>query len=258
MTGKRGLIMGVANERSLAWGIAQQLHKAGAELGFTYPNDTMEKRVRPLAESLNATLIAPCDVTDDESLINCFQQVKQDWGRLDFVVHAIAYADKETLKNPFTQTTRGQFTQALDVSAYSFLAVAKEAAPLMAEGGSLLTLTYLGAQQVIPNYNLMGVAKAALEATTRYLADDLGQSGLRVNAISAGPVKTLAASAIGDFKKMLAHDAATAPLRRNIDQDDVGKAALYLLSDLASGVTGEIHYVDGGANISGAFNTDEA
>lgn len=257
LAGKKGLIMGVANDRSIAWGIAQQLHQAGAELGFTYFNDMLEKRVRPLAESVGATFIEACDVSEDDSIKTCFEKVKEQWGEIDFIVHAIAFADKECLRNDFVHTTREQFSLAMDASAYSLLAVTKEATPLMKEGSNILTLTYLGSQRIIPNYNVMGVAKAALEATTRYLAGDLGQQGIRVNAISAGPMKTLAASAIGDFKKMLNHDAEISPLRRNVTQEDVGKSALYLLSDLSSGVTGEILYVDCGASLAGGISVDE-
>lgn len=253
LAGKKGLIMGVANERSIAWGIAQQLNDAGAELGFTYFNEMLEKRVRPLAESLNATFIEECDVSKDSSIEACFNAVKSQWGEIDFIVHAIAFADKECLRDNFINTTREQFSLALDASAFSLVAVSKAAEPLMSEGGSILTLTYLGSQRIIPNYNVMGVAKAALEASTRYLAGDLGPKGIRVNAISAGPIKTLAAAAIGDFKKMLKHDAEISPLRRNVTQEDVGKSALYLLSDLSSGVTGEIIYVDSGASVAGGL-----
>lgn len=253
MQGKRGLIMGVANQRSIALGIAKACHDAGAELAFSVLNDRFVEKVKPLAAECGSDFLVECDVSTDASIEACFADIAKKWGKLDFIVHAIAYSDKECLRNPFVQTTREQFLQAMDISAYSLVAVTKAAQSILSDDASIVTLSYLGSQVIIPNYNVMGVAKAALEASVRYLAEDLGSKGVRVNAISAGPIKTLAASAIGDFNSMLKHDAATAPLRRNVTQEDVGKAGLYLLSDLASGVTGEIHYVDGGANVSGGF-----
>jgi len=252
MEGKRGLIFGVANDKSIAWGIAQQLKEQGAVLGFTYLNESLEKRVRPLAESVDAELILPCDVTNDEEIAAVFEAAGKAWGEVDFVVHAVAYANREDLKNPFSQTSRDGFMLAMDISAYSLVAMTRYAAPLMANGGSILAMSYLGAVRTIPNYNVMGVAKAALEASIRYLAAELGEKGVRVNGISAGPIKTLAASGIANFKEKLKLMDERAPLRRCVDQDEVGKSSLYLLSDLASGVTGEIHYVDGGYNIQGA------
>jgi enoyl-[acyl-carrier protein] reductase I len=248
MTGKRGIIFGVANNLSIAWGIAQQLSAAGATLGFTYLNESLEKRVRPLAESLDADLILPCDLSKDEDIEAVFREVEKTWGSLDFVVHAVAFANRDDLKNPFSQTSREGFLLAMDISAYTMVAVSRGAAPLMKNGGSIVTMTYLGAQRAVPNYNVMGVAKAALEASTRYLAAELGEKGIRVNAISAGPIKTLAASAVGQFKEKLKVMDERAPLRRTVTQDEVGKSALYLLSDMASGVTGETHFVDAGFN----------
>ena len=248
MTGKRGIIFGVANNLSIAWGIAQQLSAAGATLGFTYLNESLEKRVRPLAESLDADLILPCDLSKDEDIEAVFREVEKAWGSLDFVVHAVAFANRDDLKNPFSQTSREGFLLAMDISAYTMVAVSRGAAPLMKNGGSIVTMTYLGAQRAVPNYNVMGVAKAALEASTRYLAAELGEKGIRVNAISAGPIKTLAASAVGQFKEKLKVMDERAPLRRTVTQDEVGKSALYLLSDMASGVTGETHFVDAGFN----------
>ena len=248
MTGKRGIIFGVANNLSIAWGIAQQLSAAGATLGFTYLNESLEKRVRPLAESLDAELILPCDLSKDEDIEAVFREVEKTWGSLDFVVHAVAFANRDDLKNPFSQTSREGFLLALDISAYTLVAVSRGAAPLMKNGGAIVTMTYLGAQRAVTNYNVMGVAKAALEASTRYLAAELGEKGIRVNAISAGPIKTLAASAVGQFKEKLKVMDERAPLRRTVTQDEVGKSALYLLSDMASGVTGETHFVDAGFN----------
>ncbi len=252
MTGKRGIIFGVANDLSIAWGIAQRLHAEGASLAFTYLNESLEKRVRPLAESLQADLILPCDVASDAEIEAVFKAAGERWGGVDFVVHSVAFANREDLKHPFSQTSRDGFKLAMDISAYSLVAMARYAAPLMKEGGSIVTLTYLGAQRVIPNYNVMGVAKAALEASVRYLAADLGEKGIRVNAISAGPIKTLAASGIANFREKLKLMDERAPLKRCVTQDEVGGSALYLLSDLASGVTGEVHYVDAGYNIQGA------
>ena len=249
MAGKRGIIFGVANEMSIAWGIAQQLHAAGATLGFTYLNGSLEKRVRPLAESLGSTLILPCDVASDEQIEQTFVAVQQEWGKLDFMVHSLAFANREDLKQPFTQTSRQGFQLALDISAYSLVAMTRCAAPLMTDGGSIITMSYLGAERAVPGYNVMGVAKAALEAAVRYLAAELGEQRIRVNAISAGPIRTLAASAVGDFKSKIKLMDDFAPLRRTVSQEEVGKSALYFLSDLSTGVTGEVHYVDGGFNI---------
>ncbi|MFN3233111.1 MAG: enoyl-ACP reductase FabI [Alphaproteobacteria bacterium] len=248
MAGKRGLIMGVANNRSIAWGIAQQLRNHGAELAFTYQGEALEKRVRPLAASLDSDFLLECDVTDDAMLDATFDALKDKWGTIDFVVHAIAYSDKDQLKGRYIDTTAENFAMSLNISCYSFTAVCQRAEKLMPNGGSLLTLTYLGAERVMPHYNVMGVAKAALEASVRYLAKDLGKDAIRVNAISAGPIKTLAASGIGDFRYILKWNEYNAPLRRNITIDEVGGAGVYLLSDLSTGVTGEIHYVDGGYN----------
>ena len=249
MAGKRGIIFGVANEMSIAWGIAQQLHAAGATLGFTYLNGSLEKRVRPLAESLGSTLILPCDVASDEQIEQTFAAVQKAWGKLDFMVHSLAFANREDLKQPFTQTSRQGFQLALDISAYSLVAMTRCAAPLMTDGGSIITMSYLGAERAVPGYNVMGVAKAALEAAVRYLAAELGEQRIRVNAISAGPIRTLAASAGGDFKSKIKLMDDFAPLRRTVSQEEVGKSALYFLSDLSTGVTGEVHYVDGGFNI---------
>ncbi len=249
MTGKRGVIFGVANDMSIAWGIAQQLHEHGATLAFTYLNDALEKRVRPLAESLGAELILPCDVADDSEIEAVFQQLEQQWGELDFVVHAVAFADREDLKKPFSQTSRSGFSLAVDISAYSLVAMTRCAVPLMKEGGSIVTLTYLGATRAVPNYNVMGVAKAALESSVRYLAAELGEKGIRVNAISAGPIRTLAASGIANFRAKIKLMDDYAPLRRTVTTNEVGNSAVYLLSDLGSGVTGEVHLVDAGFNV---------
>jgi len=248
MAGKRGVIFGLANDKSIAWGIAQQLHAAGAELAFTYLNEALEKRVRPLAESLDANIILPCDVQNEEEMVTVFAELERQWGKIDFVVHAVAFANREDLKNPFSQTSREGFSLALDVSAYSLVSMTRCALPVMKEGGGIVTMTYLGSVRSVPQYNVMGVAKAALEASVRYLAAELGEKGIRVNAVSAGPIKTLAASGIANFKEKLRVAEERSPLKRLVTQDDVGKATLYLLSDLASGVTGEIHYVDGGFN----------
>ncbi len=248
MTGKRGVIFGVANDMSIAWGIAQMLKEDGAELAFTYLNEALEKRVRPLAESLGSTLVLPCDVASDAEIEAVFATLQQEWGTIDFVVHAVAFANREDLKKPFSQTSREGFKLAMDISAYSLVAVTRYAAPLMSNGGSIITLTYLGATRAVPNYNVMGVAKAALESAMRYLAAELGEKGIRVNAISAGPIRTLAASGIANFKAKIGLMDDYAPLRRTVTQEEVGKSALYLLSDLSSGVTGEVHFVDAGFN----------
>lgn len=250
MTGKRGVVFGVANDKSIAWGVAQQLHEAGAELAFTYLNDALEKRVRPLAESVGASIILPCDVGSDEQIAAVFTELGKAWGSIDFVVHAVAFANREDLKNPFSQTAREGFALAMDISAYSLVAVTREAIPLMQQGGSIVTMTYLGAMLAVPGYNVMGVAKAALESSVRYLAAELGRQNIRVNAVSAGPIKTLAASGVGNFKEKLHMMEERSPMRRTVTQEEVGKASLYLLSDLSSGVSGEIHYVDCGFNIS--------
>ena len=256
MAGKRGLIMGVANDRSIAWGIASRLADNGAALAFTFQGEALEKRVRPLALGVGSDLVFECDVTNEASLDATFAAVAEAWGRLDFVVHAIAYSDKEELKGKYIDTTQANFARTLEISCYSFTAVCRRAVALMDAGGSLLTLSYHGAERVMPHYNVMGVAKAALEASVRYLAADLGGRAIRVNAISAGPIKTLAASGIGDFRYILKWNQYNSPLRRNVTIEEVGGAAVYLLSDLATAVTGEIHYVDCGYNIVGMKNPD--
>jgi enoyl-[acyl-carrier protein] reductase I len=254
LAGRRGLVMGVANERSLAWGIASACAAQGADLAFTYQGEALEKRVRPLAASVGSDLLAPCNVTDEPSIDTAFATVAARWGALDFLVHAISFADKSYLRGRYLDTPRAAFLQALDISCYSFTAVCQRAVPLMRPGGALLTLTYLGAERVMPHYNVMGVAKAALEASVKYLAADLGGDGIRVNAISAGPIRTLAASGIGDFRYILKWNQYNSPLQRNVTIDDVGGAALYLLSDLAAGVTGEVHHVDCGYHLVGMKN----
>lgn len=258
MQGKRGLIMGVANDRSIAWGIAKAVAAQGAELAFTYQGEALERRVRPLATSIGSDLLLPCDVTDAASIDATFAVLKDRWGSLDFVVHAIAFSDKEELKGQYLNTTRENFLRTMDISCYSLTSVLQRAAPLMQNGGSVVTLTYYGAERVMPHYNVMGVAKAALEASVRYLAVDLGQYGIRVNAISAGPIKTLAASGIGDFRYILRWNELNSPLRRNVTIDEVGGAGLYLLSDLGSGVTGEVHHVDAGYHTVGMVAIDAA
>jgi enoyl-[acyl-carrier protein] reductase I len=256
MAGKKGLIMGIANERSLAWGIAKAVAAHGAKLAVTYQGEVMEKRVRPLAEQLRAALIMPADVTDPASLDALFATMAEDWRRLDFLVHAIAYADKEELKGKYLDTSPGNFQRSLMISCYSFTDLCRRAAPLMTAGGSLLTLTYVGAERVTPHYNVMGVAKAALEASVKYLAVDLGGDGVRVNAISAGPIRTLAASGIGDFRYILKWNEYNSPLKRNTTIEDVGGAALYLLSHLGAGTTGEILHVDSGYHVVGMKAVD--
>jgi enoyl-[acyl-carrier protein] reductase I len=256
MAGKRGLIMGIANERSLAWGIAKAVAAHGAELAVTYQGEVMEKRVRPLAEELRAGLIMSADVTDPATLDALFATIAEQWRRLDFVVHAIAYADREELKGKYLDTSPGNFQKSMMVSCYSFTDLCRRAAPLMTPGGSLLTLTYLGAERVTPHYNVMGVAKAALEASVRYLAVDLGGAGVRVNAISAGPIKTLAAAGIGDFRYILKCNEYNSPLKRNTTIEDVGGAALYLLSELGAGTTGEVLHVDSGYHVVGMKAVD--
>ena len=258
MAGKRGLVMGVANDRSIAWGIAKACAAQGAELAFTFQGEALEKRVRPLAAELGVKHVLAADVTDPASLDAVFATLQQDWGGLDFVVHAIAYSDKEELKGLYVDTTRANFLRTLDISCFSFTDLCRRAAPLMNAGGSLLTLSYYGAERVMPHYNVMGVAKAALEASVRYLAADLGPRGIRVNAISAGPIKTLAASGIGDFRYILTWNELNAPLRRNVTTEEVGNAGLYLLSDLGRGVTGETHHVDCGYHVVGMMAVDAA
>ncbi len=251
MTGKRGLIMGVANERSLAWGIAQKLSEQGAELAFSYQGDALEKRVRPLAEQLGAAHLFDCDVASDESIDKLFADLAALWPTIDFVVHAIGFSDKNELRGRYADTSRANFSMSMDISVYSFTAVCQRAGAMMPNGGSLLTLSYYGAEKVIPHYNVMGVAKAALEASVRYLAVDFGRDNIRVNAISAGPVKTLAASGIGDFRYILKWNELNSPLKRNTTLEDVGGAGVFLLSDLASGTTGEVLYVDSGYHVVG-------
>lgn len=258
MAGKKGLIMGVANDRSIAWGIAKACADHGAELAFTYQGEALERRVRPLADTVSAPIVAECDVTSPESMDALFQTISDTWGELDFVVHAIAYSDKEELKGKYVNTSRENFLNSMDISVFSFTDVARRSAPLMKEGGSLLTLSYYGAEQVMPHYNVMGVAKAALEASVRYMAADLGPDGIRVNAISAGPIKTLAASGIGDFRVILKWNELNSPLHRNVTIEDVGNSGLYLLSDLSRGVTGEVHHVDSGYHVVGMLATDNA
>ena len=251
MAGKRGLIMGLANDKSLAWGIAKQLSEQGAELAFSYQGEALAKRVRPLAESLGSDFLIDCDVSDMAALDVAFDILAQRWPTIDFVVHAIGFSDKNELRGKYVDTSLDNFLMTMNISAYSFVAVAKRAVATMPEGGSLLTLSYYGAEKVIPHYNVMGVAKAALETSVKYLAMDLGPDNIRVNAISAGPIKTLAASGIGDFRYILKWNQFNSPLRRNVTAEDVGGAGLYLLSDLSSGVTGETHHVDCGYNIVG-------
>ncbi len=258
MAGKRGLIMGVANDRSIAWGIASALAANGAELAFTFQGEALEKRVRPLAESVGSEILLPCDVTDEGSVDAVFKVIEEKWGSLDFVVHAIAFSDKGELDGLYLNTSRDNFLRTMDISVYSFTAVAQRAVPLMNEGGSLLTLTYYGAERVMPHYNVMGVAKAALEASVRYLAADLGKDNIRVNAISAGPIKTLAASGIGDFRYILKWNELNSPLKRNVTIEEVGNAGLFLLSDLGGGVTGEVMHVDSGYHTVGMVAVDAA
>lgn len=256
MTGKRGLVMGVANNRSIAWGIAKACHEAGAEIALTYQGDALKKRVVPLAEELGSKLVLPCDVTDKASMDAVFDELKKAWGRLDFMVHAIAFADKNELDGRYVDTSEENFTKSLLISCYSFTALAQRAEKLMTQGGSMVTLTYYGAEKVMPHYNVMGVAKAALEASVRYLAADLGKQNIRVNAISAGPIKTLAASGISDFRYILKWNEYNSALRRTVTIEEVGGSALYLLSDLGKAVTGEVHHVDAGYHIQGMKNED--
>ena len=251
MAGKKGLIMGVANDKSLAWGIANSAAANGARLGFTYQGDSLEKRVRPLAESVGSDLVIPCDVNDEDSIDRAFAAVKEHWGGLDFLVHAIAYSDKDELKGRYIDTSPENFAHTMHISCYSFTSVARRAAAMMGPGGSMVTLTYYGAERVMPHYNVMGVAKAALEASVRYMAEDLGRDGIRVNALSAGPARTLAASGIGDFRYILKWNQYNSPMRRNVTLEDVGGAGVYLCSNLSTGVTGEVHHVDCGYHVVG-------
>lgn len=256
MQGKRGLIMGLANDKSIAWGIAKACADAGAELAFSYQGDALKKRVDPLAAQLGSEIVLPCDVSDETSIDQLFDELDAKWGKLDFIVHAIGFSDKSELRGRYVDTSRANFSLSMDISVYSFTAVMQRAEKLMTEGGSAITLTYYGAERVMPHYNVMGVAKAALEASVRYLAEDLGKHGIRVNAISAGPIKTLAASGIGDFRYIMKWNETNSPLRRNVSIDDVGNSALYLLSDLGAGVTGETHHVDAGYHIVGMKAVD--
>jgi len=257
MKGKRGLIMGVANDKSIAWGIAKQCADAGAELAFTYQGEQLLKRVGPLAESVGSDIVIACDVMDSESIKSVFSELKEKWGKIDFVLHAIAFSDKAELRGRYADTSLDNFLKTMHISCFSFTEIAKEASEIMTEGGSLLTLSYYGAEKVMPHYNVMGVAKAALETSVKYLASDLGRDDIRVNAISAGPIKTLAASGIGDFRYILKWNEYNAPLRRTVTIQDVGRSGMYLLSDLSSGVTGEIHHVDAGYNVVG-MKADDA
>ena len=256
MKGRRGLIMGLANDKSIAWGIARALADQGAELAFSYQGEALKRRVEPLAAQVGSDFLAECDVADEASIDGLFQTLSTRWDSIDFIVHAIGFSDKEQLRGRYAETTRDNFLMTMDISVYSFTAVARRAAAMMPNGGAMLTLTYYGAERVMPHYNVMGVAKAALEASVRYLAEDFGKDGIRVNAISAGPIKTLAASGIGDFRYILKWNELNSPLRRNVSTEDVGKSALYLLSDLGSGVTGETHHVDSGYHIVGMKAVD--
>ena len=256
MTGKRGLIMGLANEKSIAWGIAQACFEAGADMAFSYQGEALKKRVGPLAEKVGSDFLIECDVSDNSSILKLFAEIEKEWGQLDFLVHAIGFSDKTELRGRYVDTSLENFKMTMYISVYSFTAVARQAEKLMPNGGSMLTLTYYGAEQVMPHYNVMGVAKAALETSVKYLAEDLGKDNIRVNAVSAGPIKTLAASGIGDFRYILKWNELNSPLRRNVTIDDVGKSALYLLSELGSGVTGEVLHVDSGYHIVGMKAVD--
>ena len=256
MSGKKGLVMGVANDRSISWAIAKKAYEYGAELAFTYQGDALGKRVIPLGESVGSNIILPCEVSEASSIKEVFEKINTEWGKLDFVIHGIAFSDKEELKGQYIDTTRSNFTNTMEISVYSFTEVSKFAVPLMNEGGSLLTLTYYGSERVMPHYNVMGVAKAALEASVRYLAVDLGSKNIRVNSLSAGPMKTLAASGIGDFRYILKWNELNSPLKRNVTQDDVGGAGVYLISDLSTGVSGENHHVDCGYHVVGMKSVD--
>jgi len=258
LAGRRGLVIGTANERSLAWGIAKQASLQGAELAFTFQDKALEKRVRPLAESTGSNIIEQCDVTDSSSLDNLFNTLKSNWDNLDFVLHAVAFSDKNELRGKYINTSRKNFAMTMDISCFSFTDICRRSEPLMKEGGSLLTLTYYGAERVIPHYNVMGVAKAALEASVRYLARDMGSKGIRVNGLSAGPAKTLAASGVGDFRYILKWNELNSPMQRNVTLEDVGRSGAYLLSNLSSGVTGEVHHVDCGYHIVGMLEPESS
>jgi enoyl-[acyl-carrier protein] reductase I len=256
MAGKRGLIMGLANDKSLAWGIAKKLHEQGAEMAFSYQGEALKKRVGPLAEQVGSDFLIECDVADMDAMDRAFAEIESRWGKMDFLVHAIGFSDKNELRGKYVDTSLDNFLMTMNISAYSLVAAARRARPLMNDGGSIVTLTYYGAEKVVPHYNVMGVAKAALETSVQYLANDLGPDNIRVNAISAGPIKTLAASGIGDFRYILKWNELNAPLRRNVTIDDVGGAGLYMLSDLSSGVTGEVHHVDAGYHVVGMKQED--
>ncbi|MFC3096627.1 MULTISPECIES: enoyl-ACP reductase FabI [Alteraurantiacibacter] len=256
MQGKKGLIMGLANEKSLAWGIAKKLHEHGAEMAFSYPNEAFARRVGPLSAELGSDFLIECDVSDMAAMDAAFAQIEERWGKLDFLVHAIGFSDKNELRGKYVDTSLENFLLTMNISAYSLVAAAKRARPLMKDGGSIITLSYYGAEKVVPHYNVMGVAKAALETSVKYLANDLGPENIRVNAISAGPIKTLAASGIGDFRYILKWNELNSPMRRNVTIEDVGGAGLYFLSDLASGVTGEVHHVDAGYHLVGMKQED--
>ncbi|MWV26289.1 enoyl-ACP reductase FabI [Aurantiacibacter rhizosphaerae] len=256
MAGKKGLIMGLANDKSLAWGIAKKLHEQGAEMAFSYQGEALKKRVGPLAEQVGSDFLIECDVSNMDAMDTAFAEIEARWGKLDFLVHAIGFSDKSELRGKYVDTSLDNFLMTMNISAYSLVAAAKRARPLMSEGGSIVTLTYYGAEKVVPHYNVMGVAKAALETSVQYLANDLGPEGIRVNAISAGPIKTLAASGIGDFRYILKWNELNAPLRRNVTIEDVGGAGLYFCSDLSSGVTGETHHVDAGYHVVGMKQED--
>tara|TARA_Y100000034_G_scaffold136078_1_gene210650 strand:- start:324 stop:1124 length:801 start_codon:yes stop_codon:yes gene_type:complete len=257
MKGKKGLVMGVANDHSIAWGIAKALHDQGAEMAFTYQGDAFKKRVEPLVQELGSSIILPCDVSDEASIDEVFSELENQWGELDFVVHSLAYSDKNELKGRYVDTTLENFLNSMHISCYSFTSVMRRAVPLMKNGGSAITLSYYGAQKVMPNYNVMGVAKAALEASVRYLAADLGEDNIRVNGISAGPMRTLAGSAIGSARKTFKYNTLTAPLQRAVGLDELGQSGLYLISDMSAAVTGEIHYVDCGFNAVGMCNSEK-
>ncbi|MFV0411428.1 MAG: enoyl-ACP reductase FabI [Paracoccus sp. (in: a-proteobacteria)] len=256
MAGRRGLIMGLANDKSIAWGIAKALSDQGAEIAISYQGEAMKKRAEPLARQLGSEMLFDCDVANEDSVAAMFAAIGETWGKIDFLVHAIGFSDKDQLRGRYVDTTRDNFAMTMDISVYSFTMTARLAAEIMNEGGSMLTLTYYGAERVMPRYNVMGVAKAALEASVRYLAEDLGKDGIRVNSISAGPIRTLAASGIGDFRYILKWNELNSPLRRNVTQEEVGKSAVYLLSDLGSGVTGETHHVDAGYHVVGMKAVD--
>jgi enoyl-[acyl-carrier protein] reductase I len=256
MAGKRGLIMGLANDKSIAWGIAKTLADHGAEMAFSYQGEALKKRVDPLITSIGMTEMIECDVSDEASIDALFARIGETWGKIDFLVHAIGFSDKNELRGRYVDTSKANFAMTMDISVYSFTSVSRRAAAMMTQGGSLLTLTYYGAEKVMPHYNVMGVAKAALEASVKYMAEDLGKDGIRVNAISAGPIKTLAASGIGDFRYIMKWNELNSPLRRNVDQEEVGKAALFLLSDLGSGTTGENLHVDAGYHVVGMKAVD--